>query len=295
MTQQESMGGIKLPDGTIWSVEAREARVQEIVTRFVHGMGGPCFSPSDRRLLVRFAAPAEENAMFESGGAGGPGYGGAPIGQSVPDGNSGDVSCVLLPGDCADALAYRLMFLSLAVATETLSKGAVLLHGAMAELDGHGIILAGPSGVGKTTASRRLPGDWHSWSDDNCMVVRDGTTRYRVHPWPTWSRFRDDGPGGSWNVERGVPLEAVFFLSRAPTDRAAPARRGEAACRLVSSAREASILFTALSTPEEKEDIRCRQFSAMCDLATSLPCYALEVSLTGQFWCEIDRVLRRQG
>ena len=43
---------------------------------------------------------------------------------------------------------------------DVLARDGLFLHGALAERNGFGVILAGPSGVGKTTASVRLPSPW---------------------------------------------------------------------------------------------------------------------------------------
>lgn len=115
------------------------------------------------------------------------------------------VVCALDPeGD--EGTALQLVQLSLAIASWAEDRGGLLLHGALAEHDGRGAILAGPGGVGKTTASRRLPPSWRSLSDDVALVVRGVDGKYWAHPWPTWSRFMFGGPCGSWDVQHAVPL-----------------------------------------------------------------------------------------
>jgi serine kinase of HPr protein (carbohydrate metabolism regulator) len=55
----------------------------------------------------------------------------------------------------------QLVRLSAFLGKEAQAHGGVLLHGGLAVHPGpsgpHGVLLAGPSGVGKSTASRRLP------------------------------------------------------------------------------------------------------------------------------------------
>ena len=102
------------------------------------------------------------------------------------------------------------------------------MHGALAEENGIGVILAAPGGTGKTTASDRLPAPWRSLCDDTTLVVRDSQGKYWGHPWPTWSRFLEGGPGGTWEVQEAVPLRGVFFLSQAPEDLTEPLGPGHA-------------------------------------------------------------------
>ena len=51
-------------------------------------------------------------------------------------------------------------------ARDAQTRGEVLLHGALAEKDGIGVILAAPGGTGKTTASDRLLAPWRSRCDE---------------------------------------------------------------------------------------------------------------------------------
>ena len=76
-------------------------------------------------------------------------------------------------GPAEITLALQLIHISLAVCLRTQACGAVLLHGALAQRDGQGVILASPGGIGKTTASRRLSPPWHSLSDDASLVMCD--------------------------------------------------------------------------------------------------------------------------
>ena len=65
-------------------------------------------------------------------------------------------TCILKPTGNYGAFASLLMQVSLVIAQHAEGRGGVLLHGALVEKDGVGVVLAGPGGVGKTTASRRL-------------------------------------------------------------------------------------------------------------------------------------------
>ena len=92
------------------------------------------------------------------------------------------------------------------MANSSEKNGGLLVHGALAEWNGIGVILAGPGGVGKTTASKRLPRPWRSLSDDNTLIVKSPDGTYWAHPWPTWSRYRQGDMSGSWDVQAAVKL-----------------------------------------------------------------------------------------
>lgn len=166
-----------------------------------------------------------------------------------------------------------------------------LFHAALAERDGVAVLLAGPSGTGKSTASLRLTFPWHSLSDDATLVVRDANGRYWAHPWPTWSRFFFEEDGGQWDVQYAVPLGGIFFLEQSPVDYCERVEEGQAACYLLTLAEQAS--FGVLSEIDrlEARQIRLQRLDLVCDLVRSMPAYRLQVALEGEFWREIERVL----
>jgi SynChlorMet cassette protein ScmC len=178
------------------------------------------------------------------------------------------------------------------VAREAMARGGLLFHGALAEYKGSGFIMAGPGTVGKSTASRRLPSPWRSLCDDMTLVVRDGQGRFWAHPWPTWSRFLYNGPGGSWDVEHAVPVRAIFFLLQSPTDQLEPVNATQAAALAMESAEELAREVLLELTDADAARMLCSEaLSAAKGLAAAVPAYSLKVSLDGRFWEEIERVL----
>lgn len=209
---------------------------------------------------------------------------------------AGPAICLLPPGNHKEVRINPMSDLAKAIALRTLPAGGLLLHGALAEKDGQGVILAAPGGTGKTTASNRFPPPWRSLSDDATLVVPDGTGGYRAHPWPTWSRFRDHGPGGSWHVEESVPLAALFFLSRSEEDRAEPAGTGDAVAYITESVHQTTGIPTQSGrTPEEAARHCEAEIAAATRLARAVPAYRLEISLAGKFWEAIEDALARQA
>ena len=175
---------------------------------------------------------------------------------------------------------------------DVLARGGLFIHGGLAERNGSGVILAGPSGVGKTTASIRLPSPWRSLSDDMTLVVRDDQGKYWGHPWPTWSFFFENSNSGrKWDVSYAVPIKGIFFLAQAGEDRADRIGAGQAAGMLLETARQASSRLDDGRSNEDLAATNLRSFNNACILAKSVKSFILNVSLDGQFWNEMDLAL----
>lgn len=209
----------------------------------------------------------------------------------LPDDQS-PVICLLPPGE-NDAMKVILMTdIARTIALWTIPQGGLLLHGALVEKDGYGVILAGPGGVGKSTASRRIPLPWHAVCDDATLVVRNGEGQFCAHPWPTWSLFYDNGPGGIWDVEKAVPLRAIFFLNQAPEDSAGPLAVPEAIAYLVESIHQVmGPPVPGYCDPVDSPGLCSGELSAVTALVRSVPVHLLRISLTGRFWAEVERML----
>jgi SynChlorMet cassette protein ScmC len=255
-----------------------------------------------RRWLIR---PADDNAaavVIELGKAMrlGPGEAGRELYVAVssesvlsdkPDPAPDAVVCRLAATADRDIQILQAGQIASLIARETLVRGGLLLHAALAEYRGSGFIMAGPGTVGKSTASARLPSPWHSLCDDMTLVVRDATGGYHAHPWPTWSRFFTGGTGGSWPVEHAVPLRTIFFLSQSPSDKLEPVNTVQAAALLLESAADLA-RETYRQTDEEAARALCSDgIRAARVLASAVPAYALRLSLDGRFWEDIERVL----
>jgi len=202
-----------------------------------------------------------------------------------------DLICTLRPCNNSDDLFINLVCLSLVIARDIQARGGVLIHGALAERDGSGVLLAAPGGTGKTTASNRLPASWSSLCDDTTLVLPDPHGNYWAHPWPTWSRFLYGGNGGVWDVQRAVPLKVIFFLAQADADRTERVGAGQAASSLMESAKQASLFMRHDLCQEKSRDLQLKCFNNLCALARVIPAHVLHISLTGAFWKEIEQVI----
>ena len=272
-----------LADGSHWEIVAGDGESVSIVSqlgcamqlRGTPGAIGPPHHGNLCRLLVQDGAHTSV----------------ADCSVPLASKNGGIVVVCLDPCDHWGGPYVNLVRLSLVFAREAQARGGILIHGALAERDGMGVILAAPGGTGKTTASNRLPAPWRSLCDDTTLVVRDPQGNYWAHPWPTWSRFQNGGPGGTWDVQSAVPLKGIFVLARAVEDRVERVGAGHAVSMLGECVGQAS---TFMAPGLVKEDIRAlnlERFDNLCALARVIPTHVLHISLTGAFWQEIERAL----
>jgi hypothetical protein len=280
---QEVWHNLVLADGSRWEIAAGDEEAASIVSqlgcamqlRVTIGASEPPHHGNLCRLLVQIDAHTSVADCY------------APL-LSEDDGFA---VCVLSPCNHSDGLYIQLMQLSLIIARDVQARGGVLIHGALAELDGIGVILAAPGGTGKTSASNRLPAPWLSLCDDTTLVVRDPQGNYWAHPWPTWSRFLDGGPGGTWDVQSAVPVKGIFFLDQAVKNQVKRVGSGQAVSLLVECVEQASQLMARGLSKEETRALHLERFNNLCALARVVPAHILHISLTGAFWREIEQAL----
>jgi len=273
-----------LVDGSRWGIAAGDGEAAVIVSQLGKAMQlrevadaiGPSRQGDLYRLLVRVDAQTSVADCY------------VPLAAK----KGGVVLCVLSPSDHWGGPSVNLARLSLVFAREAQARGGVLLHGALAELGGDGVILLAPGGTGKTTASNRLPSPWCSLCDDTTLVVRDAQGDYCAHPWPTWSRFLAGGPGGSWDVQSAVPVKGIFVLAQAADDRVEKVGVGRAVSLLGEFVEQASWFMAPGLSQGELDALHLEQFNNLCALTRAVPAHVLHISLTGAFWKKIERVLQ---
>ena len=283
--------GLAVADGSTWGIAAGDEEASNVVSHLTKAMQlRPHDAPTYRLLVFANGDGAHSVGAHASSGH--------PVTIPwlfLPSDDEHAFTCIIPPARNNDILGNQLMQLSLVIARQAQSRGGFLLHGALIEKDGYGAILAGPGGVGKTTASRRLLSPWRSLCDDEVLVVRDGDRAYWAHPWPTWSNFMLDGKGGTWDVSHAVPLKGIFFLVQAQHDRIEPIGAGYSVPLLVELAEQASWSMAHGQGRDVARALRLQRFENICTLAKAIPSYRLYLSLDGAFWDEIDRAITVKG
>jgi SynChlorMet cassette protein ScmC len=275
---------LTLTDGSRWGIAAGDGEAAAIVSQLGQAMRlrpvadavGPSAQGDLCRLLVRVDAHTSVADCY------------VPLAAK----KGGVVLCVLSPSDHWGGPYVNLVRLSLVLAREAQARGGVLLHGALAELGGSGVILVAPGGTGKTTASNRLPSPWTSLCDDTTLLVRDAQGIYRAHPWPTWSRFLANGPGGSWDVQSAVPVKGIFVLAQATADRVERVGAGQAVSLLGEFVEQASWFMAPGLSKGELDALHLERFNNLCALARIVPAHVLHISLNGTFWTNIEQALQ---
>ncbi|MGO9116669.1 MAG: SynChlorMet cassette protein ScmC [Desulfomonilaceae bacterium] len=171
-------------------------------------------------------------------------------------------------------------------------SGGLLFHAALAELNGSGVLIVGPSGAGKSTCSRRLSVPWRSLCDDEVLVVRDDRGRYYAHPFPTWQELIHGNSDSSWDVQKYVQVEAIFFLNRSGIDEVTPVTPRKAALWIYKSIQQMRERHDFSLTKADERDLSLKLFGNACTLATIVPCFTLNVTPCGPFWEKMQNVLR---
>ena len=284
----ERSAGLVLADGTTWGIFAGEEMASTIVSHLAKAMQ---LRPHDAPTYRLFAI-ANGDGAYTVGAHTNFEHAVTIPWRLVPSGDEYTFTCIVPPVRDNDILATQLMQLSLVIAQQAQIRGGVLLHGALAERDGWGVILSGPGGGGKTTASRRFPEPWRSLCDDATLVVRDKQGAYWAHPWPTWSAFMSGGTGGTWDVNHAVPLKAVFFLQQALQNRINPIGRGHSVSLLVELTEHTSWSMSYSQGEDVTRALRLQRFENICTLVKTVPCHHLHLSLDGAFWEEIELLIK---
>jgi SynChlorMet cassette protein ScmC len=278
--------GLALADGSIWEIIAGDDRASDVVSVLAKAMQLQFLDkrfqihpeyPTYRRLFVHVEDRKKDSDSFPT-----------TVHLTFEDQK---IICTLISDESHEMGAFQLMLLSMVICRDVQYRGGILLHGALAEWNGNGVILAGPGGRGKTTASRRLPRHWQSFCDDTTLVVCDNKGGYWAHPWPTWSTFMFNGPVGTWNVQYAVSLKGIFFLEQAHDDKIKPLGSAQNVCRLNASAEEVSWPMPRNEDKNVLRELRLQRFNNICNLAKAISSYILRISPDGCFWKEIERTL----
>ena len=172
-------------------------------------------------------------------------------------------------------------------------KGGLSFHAGLVEWNGRGVLLVGPGKIGKSTCCRRIPYPWQALCDDETLIVRDDKKRYLAHPFPTWSDYLFQRSERTWNVQRSLPLSGIFFLEQAETDKVIPIMQGHAAILINQSVSQMYSYSWKRLDREEERMCKKKFFHNACELAKTIPAFILRVSLTGQFWVEMEKVLSK--
>jgi SynChlorMet cassette protein ScmC len=206
-----------------------------------------------------------------------------------------EVICELDSGVDGPARVDQMRLAMLPIYTDSLRTGGLPVHGALVEIGGSGVILAGRSGEGKSTACRRLEAPWRVLGDDLCLVVPCASGGFRAHPLPTWSALKEDGEARVWQSGSSVPLRAIFFLEQSAEDECLDLKRSSTAITLAASALQVFRSIDFAFPRSEEQEVKKGLYTNAASMALEIPSHLLRLSLTGRFWEKIEEVLEKQA
>jgi len=169
--------------------------------------------------------------------------------------------------------------------------GGLPLHAALVSREGAGVLLAGGEGAGKSTCCRRMAEMWNVLADDGVLIVPGNTVSYAAHPLPTWSELISGRSQRTYTVEQRVPLSAIFFVEKADQDEVVPLSHGPAAVMINASASYVARQGWKKPNPVQDRLLKKLIFDNSCRIAKTVPSFLLRVSLSGNFWKQMDSVL----
>jgi SynChlorMet cassette protein ScmC len=164
------------------------------------------------------------------------------------------------------------------------------IHSALLELSGESYLIAAPSHKGKTTCGNRIPEPWKVLCDDETLIVPDNEG-FNAHPFPTWMHFINGGEFKSWDVQKGYPLKAIFFLEQSGHDEVVPVGKGKASALIFDHSLQVCESYLIDATLEDAQDQKKLMFKNACKIAEKIPCYILRATKSGRFWEEMEKVL----
>ncbi len=269
---------LQVADGSRWGIAANDRQASVLLQSLVDVMGLRWTDAPIRPLISVITGSYRQEATY-------PGY-------SVVERSDGEIACsIVLTGNAVNDVIITLRVILGVVGRHAQANGGMLIHSALAEIAGRGVAMAGRGGIGKTTASRRLPLPWRSLCDDSAMIARDQRGNYWAHPLPTASEFCQDGTSGRCNFRQAVPLHAIFFLDQALEDRLEPLSGIAAVGRLLDVAMQAAGPAEDGQDADQIKSLRTHLFDNACALAKKVPCAILHLSLNGPFWLIIQRAI----
>ena len=173
---------------------------------------------------------------------------------------------------------------------EVQNRGGLPMHAGLVEWNGMGVLLAAPWNTGKSTCCRRISPPWRALCDDEMLIVRE-KGKLLAHPFPTWSDYIWKRSRATWDVERSVPLSAIFFLEQSETDDVAPIGPAQSAIYSTEISSQVWKRFWSDMGGEAGKSLRGKLLENACRLAAEIPAFVLKVSLTGRFWEKMETAL----
>lgn len=187
----------------------------------------------------------------------------------------------------------QLSILTSVVAGYLLKSGGFLVHAALSEYKGDGILLAGASGSGKTTMSRSFKPPWISHSDDLSIVIPREDFCFDAVPMPTWSSMfgkKNSIKKRRWNAIKRIPLKAVLFFEHGLGAKIERQGQGEALCLLNELARQSNELLISGLGKSTIVKLNTSSFKNIHKFVKNISAYSLKFELKSDFLKKIEKI-----
>jgi len=178
-------------------------------------------------------------------------------------------------------------------------KGGFLIHSGLVKFQPagsekkRGVLLAGASGSGKSTASGMFLPPWYSLSDDLTLIVKNKNGSYYAHPFPTWSRVlwkEDKVRFKSVDFSNPVELGTVIFIDRGPEAKLEPAGKGEALCLLTELVKQANEHFVLQMDRKNIVEFNKKYFLNLNSFVRNVNSYSYNLKIDNTFWKEVEKI-----
>ena len=161
-----------------------------------------------------------------------------------------------------------------------------MVHGALLEHEGKGLMLCGPSGIGKSTTALRMSERCRILADD-CFVLEWTDSGVTARPMPTWSSYLFNKERlAVCDARRSFPVSHLMILGR-EADRYTPLRPEMAMLGCANAFVDMVKWHTFRFPGQLTETLTSRALDAARRIAYELPCGALQLTLD----CDIFRLL----
>lgn len=178
-------------------------------------------------------------------------------------------------------------------------SGGFLIHSGLAKFqpegggESKGVLLAGASGAGKSTACGMFRPPWYPLSDDLVLIVKDKKNKFLAHPFPTWSRilWKDDEVIFTIvDFDNPVELSNVIFLDRGPEPKLENVGRGRAICLLTELVKQANEHLLLNINRNEISDFNRNYFLNLNKFVRDLNLNSYNLKIDDTFWEEIEKL-----
>jgi SynChlorMet cassette protein ScmC len=172
---------------------------------------------------------------------------------------------------------------------EIVQAGGLIIHSVLLRKGNEAVLLAGQNHSGKSKCAKKVGKPWEFLSDD-ISIYLDG----RVYPFPTWSYFlhkKEQKIQDKWEVNRGIPLKAIFFLEKTDRDKIVEISKDKAYSQLMEYSTELIRQNFQYLSKEELRAFNTQLFNNCMSFIKFYSTFILQHSLHGDFIKEIEGVI----